>query len=221
MKNIKVKTGVYTLTTVKEDGSEFEESKDFSFFLDMRTSMKMQFINSVVSLVVGESYYPVLKDIMFDIMLINYFTDIDVKEILSSNNAVDEIEDYLSRTNAVEIIKSNVSQELLNELSQGIDFDIEYKTGVHCNDITTAVKSLIHTLEDKVSNVDTEGMMDLATKLSGMTGDLTPDSIVEAYAKTDNFTGNQALVIEEKNKQIVELTELLKMKNQSNKTANK
>lgn len=216
MKNLKTKTGVYTLITVGEDGNEIEESKDFNFFLDMRTSMKMQFIKSVVTLVVGESYYSVLRNMMFDIMLINYFTDIDVKDVLDSNNAVDDIEDYLSRTNAVEIVKSNLSQDLLDELSQGVDFDIEYKTGVHCNDISTAVKSLIHTLESKVSSIDTEGMMDLATKLSGMTGDLTPESIVEAYAKTDNFTGNQASVIEEKNRQIVELTELLKMKNQSN-----
>ncbi len=221
MKKLKVKTGVYTLIAIDKDGNEIEESKEFNFFLDIRTSMKMQFIKSVVSLVVGESYYPVLKDMMFDIMLINYFTDIDVKNILDSNNAVDDIEEFLSRTNAVEVIKNNLNQELLDELSQGVDFDIEYKTGVHCNDISTAVKNLIHTLENKVSNIDTEGMMDLATKLSGMTGNLTPESIVEAYAKTDNFTGNQASVIEEKNKQIVELTELLKMKNQSNSKGKK
>lgn len=206
----KVITGYYTEKSLDENGKEIEETKTFNFYKKVRMSVKIEFVSSVVSNIVTDTtYVPMLRDLIFDIMLVQYFTDVNVNEILKSENAFDNIEEYLNSTNIVEIIKKNMDVELLKELNDSVDFDIEYKTGVHNNDISRSIGSLLKTLEYQIKDIDVQGMMALAEKLSNVTDGLTTDKIVEAYSKTEMFKGHQAEIVEAKDKEIRELKEII------------
>lgn len=206
----KVITGYYTEKSLDENGKEIEETKTFNFYKKVRMSVKIEFVSSVVSSIVTDTtYVPMLRDLIFDIMLVQYFTDVNVNEILKSENAFDNIEEYLNSTNIVEIIKKNMDVELLKELNDSVDFDIEYKTGVHNNDISRSIGSLLKTLEYQIKDIDAQGMMALAEKLSNVTDGLTTDKIVEAYSKTEMFKGHQTEIIEAKDKKIKELKEII------------
>lgn len=206
----KVITGYYTEKSLDENGKEIEETKTFNFYKKVRMSVKIEFVSNVVSNIVTDTtYVPMLRDLIFDIMLVQYFTDVNVDKILKSENAFDNIEGYLNSTNIVEIIKKNMDVELLKELNDSVDFDIEYKTGVHNNDISRSICSLLKTLEYQIKDIDTQGMMALAEKLSNVTDGLTTDKIVEAYSKTEMFKGHQAEIVDAKDKEIRELKEII------------
>lgn len=215
MNNIeKVMTGFYTENVKDNEDKVAEPTKSFNFYTNVKVSSKLQFVDNVVSNIIVEgNYYSLLRDIIFDIMLIQHFSDVDVTDIIEKG--VDAIEDYLSSNNIVEIMKINMGDDLLRELNESVDFNIEYKTGVHNNDISHSISSLLKVLETKINNIDTEGMMTLAKQLTNMTGDLSTDKIVEAYTKTDMFRGNQAAILDEKNKKIKELEEIIKNGNSS------
>lgn len=210
----KVITGYYTEKSLNENGKEIEETKTFNFYQKVRMSVKIQFVNNVVDIIVTDTtYVPILRDLIFDIMLVQYFTDIDVSEILESKNAFDNIEEYLNSTNIVETIKKNMDAELLKELNDSVDFDIQYKTGVHNNDISRSIGSLLKTLENQIKDIDAKGMMALAEQLTNVTDGLTTDKIVDAYSKTEMFKGHQEEIVEAKNKKIRELEEIIEQNN--------
>ena len=52
-----VKTGVYTYNGAEET---------FAFYTTLRAIDKINFINAVTNILVGDNYYPVIRDIIFD-----------------------------------------------------------------------------------------------------------------------------------------------------------
>lgn len=166
------KRGVYTNTATGEVA-------EFNYCSGLTTSEKIRFINNVMGFVVGAYYYPMLKDIIFDYAIIQYFTDIQFDDDLN----VDQIEDLLGNTNIVDIVKMNMEDGLCNELNKAIDMNVEYKTGVHTNRIEVAVENLLGVLKDKMANIDTSKMMNLAEKLGDFNDHITPDDMIQAYAK--------------------------------------
>lgn len=210
MNNVeKVMTGFYTDYTENEENTNNNEIKEneysFEFYINnIKMTTKIAFVENVVSnIIIDENYYPMLRDMIFDIMLIQYFTDIDVSKVIKEG--IDSIENYLSSNNIVDIIKANMDIELFTELNDSVDLNIEYKTGIHNNDISRSINNLLKTFEEKVKNIDTNAMMDLAQQLSNMSGDLSPENIIEAYTNTDVFKNNQSSVIDAKNEEIKEL----------------
>lgn len=176
--NIEVKKSAYTFEGI--------ENK-FSFYTNLTAVNKVKFVNSVVDLIVGENYHSIIRNMMFDFGIVNIFTDIDLTDIYESGDKLSEIEKFLSETNIVKIVKSNMVDGLLNDLNKAVDDSIAYKTGVHRNSLSDALSELLVTLNKKISSVDTEAMFEAAKKLNSMTGELTTESILEAYAKSDLF----------------------------------
>ena len=181
-----VRTGVYTYNGVEET---------FTFYTTLRAVDKINFINLVTNVLVGDNYYSIIRDLIFDFEIIDIMTDVDVSNIRNANDAVSAIEDFLENTNIVEIVKANIEDGLIEELNKSVDDNIEYRTGIHKNPIAESLSHLLNTLENKVSDIDTDSMMNMAEIFSGVSGELTADKFIEAYANSDMFKQKYAQMI--------------------------
>lgn len=178
MKN-EMKNGVYT---------KGEKTFEFSFLTDLSASKKMDFVNSVVGYVVTNSDYNfVIKDIIFDFEIIHKFTNYNISDIKEADDTLGAIEELLNTTNIVEIVKSNMVDGLYEELVKAVDLDIQYKTGIRNNDILNSVERILDTIEEKVKDINTKGLDEFVKVLNGVSGELTPDKLLEAFAKSDMY----------------------------------
>lgn len=173
-----VKTGAYTYKN---------ESIPFNFYTELRAVDKIKFINAVCDTLIDTNYYSVIRDLVFDFQIVNVFTDVVVPELQDSPSPISIIEEFLDGTNIVEIVKANVDKKLIAELEKAVDENIEYRTGIHKNTLEDALTSLLHTVEQKINDVDTEGMIEMAMKLNSISDELTPERMLQAYSETDMF----------------------------------
>ena len=173
-----VKTGAYTYKN---------ESIPFNFYTELRAVDKIKFINAVCDTLIDTNYYSVIRDLVFDFQIVNVFTDVVVPELQDSPSPISIIEEFLDDTNIVEIVKANVDKKLIAELEKAVDENIEYRTGIHKNTLEDALTSLLYTVEQKINDVDTEGMMEMAMKLNSISDELTPERMLQAYSETDMF----------------------------------
>ncbi len=175
MKN--VMTGTY----IRND-----ETYNFNFGTSISTADKLKFVNSVVSILVDDiNYNSIIRDLIFDFYVVDIFSDFDTKELKDSLFFVDYVEQFLEETNIVDIIKANMEDGLLEELNRAVNLSVEYRTGIHPSPLSDAIASVLSTLEKKINEVDLPDMADMAKKFINMTGDITPESIVNAYINSD------------------------------------
>ena len=167
-----------------------DESYNFEFKTNLTASEKVTFVASVVNTVIGEGYNSIVKDIMFDHMIIQLFTDIGGLYTQNVEDKIDAIEEFLNETNVVDIVKANMEIGLFEELDKAVELDIQYRTGIHPNPLNEALASLLSTLEKKINEVDLGSMMGMASKLAGITDELTPESLVNAYMNSDTHKKN-------------------------------
>lgn len=177
----KTKTGVYFYG---------DESFDFEFTTSLSASEKISFINSIVDTVVSNNYYTVIRDMLFDFSIIRAFTDIDTTFVKNSDSMIDTIGEFLNETNIVDVVKANMEIGLLEELNNAVDKAIEFRTGIHPNPLNDALASLLSTLEKKVNEIDLGSAMGMAQKFMGMTEDLTPESLINAYMNSETHQNN-------------------------------
>lgn len=197
MKNMKtMKTGTYFRN---------DEAYEFNFTTDLSAHDKTLFVRTVVDTLIDDTTYDsIIRDMIFDFVLIKKFTDIDTsftKTVDDDGNAVSPlipIEQFLEETNVVDIVKANMEVGLLEELNTAVDKSIEYRTGIHPSPIADSLASLLFTLEKKVNEFDMGSMMDMAQKFAGMTGELTPESIVKAYIDSNAHQENLAEIAQSK-----------------------
>lgn len=176
--NIKVRNGMYTFKGV---------DTAFSFYTDLSAVNKVKFVNTVTNYIVDENYNAIIRDLMFDFEIVDIFTDVDLTEIRESVDSLSKIEEFLSETKVVEIVKANMTDGLLQALNKAVDDNISYRTGVQRNSFSDALSNLLETVNRKMNDIDTESLMEVAQKLNNMTGDLSADSILEAYANSDLY----------------------------------
>lgn len=159
----------------------------FTFKTNISIKDKIQFVSDVTALMIGENYFSFLKDLIFDFEIINVFTDIDVSEILNAADAIGEIENIVTNTKIVEIVKSNVDNTILDELKIAVNSNIEYKTGVHNNIIEDSIVQLLSSIKSKIDSIDTETVLQMAEVLSTLGNNVTSEGIVNAYANSPAF----------------------------------
>lgn len=216
-----VKMSVYTRKT-----EDIEETYEFKFYTDLTVAQKLLFVNSVTNLVVDENNYnSIIRDLIFNFYVVDVFTDISTEEFKQSPSFLNSVEQFLEETNIVDIVKANTLPALFEELNKAVDKAIEYKTGIHPSYIGDSLASLIKTIEKKVNEIDLNDMMGMVQKFAGMTGELTPESIVNAYMNTD-IHKNNVIEIEEAKKQRAEFakdmdTAIKSVNNNNKKTATK
>ena len=191
-----MKNGVFTYNN---------ESYNFEFKTSLSAYDKQVFVKTVVGNLVDDAGYDVvIKDLIFDFVIIEVFTNIDTSFINMEDdegndiNPIILIEHFLEETNVVDIVKENMKTGLLDELNRAVDLDIQYLTGIHSNPINEAITSLISTIEKKIGEVDLDSMMSMAQKFAGMTEDFTLDNIVNAYMNSDIHKSNLAEIKEAK-----------------------
>lgn len=188
MKNIKTGTYIHN-----------DETYNFSFGTDLSIADKQRFVNSVVALVVDDEYYnSILRDLVVDFYIIDFFTNIDTTELKESSFFIGDVEQFLNETNVLDIVKANMKIGLFDELSSAIDKSIKYRTGIHPSPLNEALASLLSTFERKINEVDLDSMMNMAQKFAGMTGELTPESIMDAYINSDTHKKNLEEIVEAK-----------------------
>lgn len=184
-----VKTGMYVRNGVEET---------FTFYTNLRAIDKLSFINFVTNIVVSDNYYPIIKNMLFDFEIIDLMTDIDVSHIKDSTDAISAIEDFLNETDIVTIVKENIDDGLIEELNYAIDANIEYKTGIHKSLIEESLANLLNTIETKITDVDTEEIMNIVNTISDVSGELTADNIIKAYANSDIFAKNYEQLVSDR-----------------------
>ena len=199
---------------------------EFNYHTDLSVSKKIAFVNAVVDTVVGDDYYyPMLRDIMFDFQLVNFFTDVDTGIDFDddSGELIDEIDAFLSDGNLMDILKVSIDIDVLMELSDSVDKAIEYKTGIHPSPIEDAIASLLDTVERKFSGIDVDSMTGMAKVFGKLQGDITPEKMLEAYAKSDIFKKQHEEVAEKQSKRDATMNKVREnvVKNNDVKTSTK
>ncbi len=164
-----------------------DKEVSFNFWTDLGAKDKMRFVANVTDTIIGENYFSFLKNLIFDFEIIEMFTDIDTSDVSEATDTISMIEEFVNTTKVVEIVKSNVKQGLIDELMQAVEDNLEYRTGVHHNPLTNSVVGLINTIETKINEIDTNSMAQLAEMFNGMTGEITADGIINAYANSPIF----------------------------------
>ena len=168
-----------------------DETVEFNYYLDVPMSRKLAFVDSVVDAVVGDNYYyPMLKDMMFDFRLVQLFSDIDTGVVNygdSEEDVIDQIADFVERTNAADVLKVSINFDVVQELYDCVDKMIEYRTGIHPSPIVDGIAKLLDAVEKKFNDIDVDAMTGVAKVFGKLQGDITPDKMLEAYAKSDIF----------------------------------
>lgn len=182
-----------------------DESYNFDFKTSLSAHDKQIFVKSVIDNLISDDLYDVvIKDLIFDFMIVAVFTNIDTSFINMKDDDGDNInpiiiiEHFLEETNVVDIIKENMDDGLLEELNRAVDLNIQYITGIQLNPLNESVASLLSTIKQKVNEVDLDSMMSMVQKFAGMTEDFTIDNIVNAYMNSDVHKKNLAEIEEAK-----------------------
>lgn len=175
--NKNVMTGTYI------DYANDNKLVNFNFYTNLYAYEKIKFVNTVTDTLISNNYNHIIKDMIFDFTIISVFTNVDISEIVEATDSLFRIENLLEETNIVDIVKANVDEGLIEELNKAVNMNIEYRTGIKLNNINDSLSHLIKTIEKKIENIDTSAMMEIAEKLNGVAGELTPEGIVKAYLK--------------------------------------
>lgn len=191
-----MKNGVFTYN---------DESYNFDFSTSLSAYEKQMFVKNVVSNIVGDDGYDVvIKDLIFDFVIIEMFTNIDTSFVNMKDDDGDDInpiiiiEHFLEETSVVDIVKANMDVGLLDELYNAVELNIQYLTGIHPNYLNESIANLISVFEKKIGEADLDSMMGMAQKFAGMTEGFTLDNIVNAYMNSDVHKENLAEIEEAK-----------------------
>jgi len=180
-------TGEFKVSTYTYNGEE----KEFTYSTDLTLDNKISFVNTVInSIIIGNNYYSFLRDVMTDFYIIKFFTNVDLSMFQSKDNneyTIEDVKDFVKETDIAQIVKNDMVNGLLDELNKSIDENIEYKTGIHKDYLVDTITNLLNIVVEKAGSIDTSQMMEFAQKVNGMSGELTPDKLVDAYAKSDLF----------------------------------
>lgn len=182
--------------------SRLEKEVDFEYIKELTMKQKIDFVNNVLeTLFQNDYYYSIIKDELINIMLINSFTNIFIMDE-DFSFTINNIDEFLSNTNAVDVLLEEIPSELIKELHDVIDKNIIYKTGINENSLSTVFSSLLKTIEEKVSVFDMEGLANTLKEFGDITNNFSQEEIMNLYTKTADFKKNYEGVIQSKNKEI-------------------
>lgn len=186
------------------------EDVSINFYTSLDAYRKAQFVASVSDMLVGDNYNYVIKDLAFDFCIIAVFTDINTSDVQNADNGITAMEEFVDMYSpVVDIVVENAEDGLIDELLRAIDLNIEYRTGIHIDPISSSLANLIDNLDRKFSEFDLNSMIDIAKSMSDISGELTAEKMLDAYAKTDIFKKNWETAATDKTKKDVNGTTIL------------
>lgn len=198
-------------------------TETFNYGIVPSITDKLTFINVVTNIVLNNNgYVPFLKPIAFNYALVQVFTDIDCYRFVNNENNfdIDSFVEFDTISNISNDLKLLLPDELIDELIDSVDNNIAYKTGINKDSISVAVCNLLKNLNKLVlsfnASADSDKLIEFIDKVNNT--DLSAESVVKEYFKSDSFRDNVASVIGEKNEEIVRLkdriTELTSNRNE-------
>lgn len=151
---------------------------------------------------IDDDYFSCLKDIAFDIALINVLTDIDLGDM-----SIDDTENFIKNTNVIDSIKSAIGENFIEKLKQETSYNIEYKTGIHEDSVSKSISNFFKILNEKIhfDQVKADTILEKLNTLNLENLDI--NAIVDAYVKSEEFKSNKSDLINSKNEEIRNLTE--------------
>lgn len=183
--NIEVKSAVYNRVN---DGNEIQIP--FNYFTNLSAKNKIKFVNTVVDTLVDSDtlrYNGIVKDLIFEFTIIDVFTDVDVDEIRESVDVITAIEDFLYETNIIDIVVANVDTQLMESLRIAVDENIQYRTGVNPNSISSVISGMLGKFEKMLKDVNVNELVDFAKKINGISDDINMDKIIKTYGDSNSF----------------------------------
>lgn len=186
------------------------ENVSINFYTSLDAYRKAQFVASVSDMLVGDNYNYVIKDLAFDFCIIAVFTDINTSDVQNADNGITAMEEFVDTYSlVVDIVVENAEDGLIDELSRAVDLNVEYRTGIHIDPISSSLANLIDNLNHKFSEFDLNSMIDIAKSMSDISGEFTAEKMLDAYAKTDIFKKNWETAATDKTKKDVNGTTIL------------
>lgn len=198
----------------KEFGVYIYNGKDVEYHYSSSASYMEQvnFVKFVTDTVVNDNQYiPLLKNIIFNLCLVKWFTDIDFSIFSKDTNKlnIDEFAEFDEITNVSDFLKAKIDSEIIENLINSVEDNLAYITGIRRDSITTSIINLINTAQKKIENFG-EGL-DSKTVIEFMENfkksNLNEKNIVETYLKSDLHKNKLNEVIDSKNQQITKLKE--------------
>ena len=167
---------------------------------------------------VNGNYIPLLKDIMFNMVLLSVFTDINVGEM-----DADSFTEFDKATGIVNKVKSKIVPKIVKSLEESVTSNIEYKRNTVQDDISNAIVGFVNTLTQKIDSLDDgldkEAAMKFINKFNESNFD--DESLVNAYLNSEQYKKNVAEVVDAKNAKIRELQQQLNAETAKNVVADK
>lgn len=150
--------------------------------------------------IIDDDYFSCLKDVAFNIALINVLTDIDLGDM-----SIDDTEDFIKNTDVITTIKNTVGENFIKELKQEANYNIEYKTGIHEDSISKCVSDFFKILNEKIrfDQIKANAILEKLNSLDFEKLDI--NSLVDSYIKSEEFKNNKAELVDTKNVEIRKL----------------
>lgn len=185
--------------------SKLDKEVEFEYTIALTLKQKTTFVNNVLEVLFQNDYcYSIIKNEIINIMIIDSFTNI-FKTDEDFDYSLNKIDEFLSDTNVIDVLRKEIPSELIKELTDVIDRNIAYKTGVNENDLSTVLSSLLKTIEDKISDFDVNELTTTLKEFSKITDGLSQEKILDLYTKTDAYKENYENVVQSKNEEIRKL----------------
>lgn len=174
------------------------DTHKINIYTNLSLKNRVNFVNSTVLSLLNEArvrgmeervriYSSVIKDEVFDYMLIKYFTDYDCADIDNSDNIVSDIEELLTNTNIVDIVKANAEDGIIEKLGKSVSDNITYNTGIKPDILSEALVGLINKISERVDAIDIQSVMEMANKINGMNTEDMPERIAHAYYDSELY----------------------------------
>ena len=181
------------------------ESYEFAFKTSLSVYDKSVFVKTVVNNIVDANGFDcVIRDLVFDFVIVDMFTNVDTSFIDMKDdndeiiNPIIVIEHFLENSNIVDIVKANMEVGLLDDLNRAIDLNVQYLTGIRLNSVEESFAGLLSTIEDKINDIDLNSVIDMTQKFSGMTEDFTIENLIKAYMNSEFHNKNLVEIAEAK-----------------------
>lgn len=191
----KTEHGVYTIDN---------EVTEYHYTSYIGTAAQVNFVKAVTQMIIGGGeYIPLLKEPLFNYVLLSVFTDIDLTKYVDEDGdlLIDAFVEFDTISGVSAKLKLLIDSDVLYQIQTSLDTNLAYKTGLHKDDMTEAVVELVKTIGNKINSIgkdlNTEKVNEFITKFNN--SDLNTESIVKAYLDSDGFNSKMNDTISAKN----------------------
>ena len=168
------------------------EVYEFHYTNKLSAIEKLAFVLGVCDwIITSEGYYPMLRSYAFRYQLC-LMTDID-RSVFADEGGSFNIAKFIEFADESRFeydMIDNIDSALIEELNDTIDLNVEYKTGIHRDNISAELSELIKSIRKSIDAIASPDVINNIAKLSE-NGELSAQSIVGAYLSKNKPAAKQ------------------------------